>query len=271
MIDTRNFSINQNNKVMKKFNEMEISEIAKLIVGKFALLNGARYFGVREYENDYKELANYVLIADFKWIKAVNTSIEILKSLSDADFTDMVERYKACNEAGIRYSNLAQGKLYLETGKIPKEGTDARKKVLESIKTTKTLSGVRDEMINTLVANLDPNTRSKQSEAQIEAYERVLDDEGNIVPSIKIHKVAKSVHIYAMANSKKVLKEGEYKNGEKRLETIQKDAIEKYCKYVLKDSEGKARELPITKYRNLVLHEDKMCSVALQGEEIVLV
>jgi len=262
---------NQNDKVMKKFNEMEISEIAKLIVSKFAMLNGARYFGVREYENDYKELANHVLLADFKWKVAVENSVAILKVLTDADFTAIAEKSGCCNEAGIRYSNLAQGRLYLETGKIPKEGTKARAEVLASIKITKTLAGFRDEWINQLIANLDDNTRSNQSKAQIEAYERVLDDEGNIVPSIKIHKIAKSVHIWAMANSKKVLKEGEYKEGgRKYIETLQKEAIEKYCKYTLKDSEGKSMELPITKYRNLTLHEDKMCSVKIEGNEIVL-
>jgi hypothetical protein len=253
----------------KNFNEMEASEIAKAIVSKFSEMNGSNFIGVRGYENDYKELANYILIADFKWVKAVEKSVAILNSLTESDFNTMAEKSGCCNVSGIRYSNLAEGKLYLESGKLPKEGTKARDKVLESIKVTKTLAEYRDAMVQQLLNNLDPEKRSAQSEAQIEAYLRIEKD-GKIIPSIKVHKLNKTIHIWAMAHSKDIIVNGVYPESEKRLEAKQKDAIEKYCKYTFKDAEGKCAELPVTKYRNLVVNYNQMAEVVAKGDTITL-
>lgn len=241
----------------------ELSAIAERIVALFVTIKNATFIGVRNYVNEAKEISNYVLIADFLWVRAVETTIAILKSLTDADFDKIAETYGCCNTAGIVYSNRKEGKLYLETGKLPKEGTKARDIVLGSIKTTKTLAEFRDDMIAQFVANLNPETQSTQSLAQAETYERLYHN-GKIVPSIKIHRETRKVYIWAMAHSKRVIVEGEYKDKDSKLETLQRIAIEKYCKYVLN------AELPTTKYRNLVVDEEQMSKVVAMGEEITL-
>lgn len=241
----------------------EMSAIAQRIVALFVTIKNATFIGVRNYVNEAKEISNYVLIADFLWVRAVETTIAILNSLTDADFTKIAETYKCCNTAGIVYSNRKEGKLYLETGKLPKEGTKARDIVLGSIKTTKTLAEMRDEMVAQFRANLNPETKSTQSLAQAETYERLYHN-GKIVPSIKVHKETKKVFIWAMAHSKKVVKSGEYKDSERNIESEQKFSIEKYCRYVLN------AELPTTKYRNLVVDADQMSKVVAMGEELTL-
>lgn len=252
-----------------------VSAVAQAIISKFTEIKNATFIGVRRYMNEAGEIANYVLIADFKWVVAVERTIAILKSLTEANFTEMAEKYDACNISGVVYSNKKEGKLYLETGKLPKEGTDARKKVLASIRTTKTLAEYRDEWVQQLLDNLDPDKakHSNQSIAQSEAYERIYHN-GKLVPSVKVHTTNKDaegkplVHIWAMAHSKEILVKGEYKDKDMTLEGKQKNAIERYCKYVLKDAEGKPMELPITKYRNLVVSESQMSAVRAMGDEI---
>jgi hypothetical protein len=254
-----------------------ISAIAQMIVSKFVAIKNSTFIGVRGYLNEAKELANYVLIADFSWGEAVEKTIGILNSLTETDFTAMAEQSGCCNVSGNVYSNKKEGKLYLETGKIPKEGTKAREDVLKSIRTTKTLAEYRDEWVQQLRDNIDPDKEkhSNQSIAQSEAYERVYFN-GKLVPSVKVHRFNKDaegkpmVHIWAMAHSKDVKIKGEYKDKEQTLEGKQKTAIEKYCKYVLKDAEGKPKELPITKYRNLIVSASQMAEVRALGDTIVV-
>lgn len=243
----------------------EITAIAERIVALFVTIKNATFVGVRHYMNDAKEISNYVLIADFLWVKAVETTIAILKSLTDADFNKIATSEGCCNTAGIVYSDRKEGKLYLETGKIPKEGTKARDIVLGSIKTTKTLAQFRDEWVQQLLNNIsdDKDKHSPQSIAQAETYERLYHN-GKIVPSIKVHRVTKKVYIWAMAHSRKVVVKGEYKDKEHKIETLQRIAIEKYCKYVLN------AELPTTKYRNMIVDEQQMSKVVAMGEEITL-
>lgn len=233
---------------------VNLSPEAQKIVDLAKTFNGASFIGVREYTNSADEIANYVLISNISYKNAIAKTIAILLSLKDADFQQIAEKYGVNNTAGERYSNNKAGNEYLATGKLPKEGTKAREDVLNSIKVTKTLEQVRNEMIESMQRNQDPETRSAQSEAQREAYEY-------IAPGIKRHLESGMIHIHAFAHSKQVIVEGEYKQSVKQIETLQKEAIERYCK-------ANGMELPTTKFRNLKVTPEQMTSVALQGEEI---
>ena len=224
------------------------------ILNMFKNINGANFVGIRGYTNKQGEISNNVIIADFNYGNAVKSDIEILNSLSENEFSEIAEKYNVCNFSGEQYSENQQGKEYLLSGKLPKEGTKARENVLASIKTTKTLAEIRNQMVNGHLLNSDKETRSSQSEAQIDAYEKVTN-------SIKICKATGNIHIYALAHSKQILTEGTYPESKPTIETQQKNAIQSYCKSI-------GKQLPTTKYRNYIVTAEQMTEVAIKGEVI---
>jgi len=235
----------------------EIAKIVKSIIAKFRTLNGASFVGIGEYLNSHNELANYVVIADFNYGNAVSKTVDTLNSLVESDFQAIAEKYAVCNIEGTRYCNGAvnQQKYIVEGKELPKEGTKAREQVLKSIKVTKTLQTVCNEMVNQFIANKDKETRSTASQSAIDAYERITN-------SIKLCIETRQLHIYALAHSKVVLQEGEYADSEKYLETQQKEAIARYCKYQL------GSELTTEKYRNFIIDPEKLVAVAVAGETV---
>lgn len=236
-----------------------IVKIVKHIITLFRELNGAKFIGIREYTNDHNEVANYVVNANFNYGNAVDKSIEILQTLTDADFQAIELKYKVNNSSGVKYSENKEyhQKYVIDCKPLPKEGTKALESVLKSIKITKTLEQIRNEMIAKMNANKNPETRSNSSQAQIDAYEKITN-------SIKVHLETGKIHIYALVHSKEVLIEGVYDESNPKLETRQKNAIESYCKNVLN------KQLPVTKYRNFVIDESKLCQVNILGEQISL-
>lgn len=234
---------------------MNITIIVAKIVSLFAKLNGSTFAGLT-YTNQKGETANHVVIADASYFNACDRAMETLNSLTETDFSAIAEKYDVNNVSGVQYSLNAKGKLYLETGKIPKEGTKAREDVLKSIRTTKTLAEIRNEMVETIIKNRDSETRSARSADEIEKYEYVTN-------GIKVHKESGQVVVFAKAHSKVVLVEGTYTDGEKQPETLQKEAISKYCKYVLN------KELPNEKFRKFNIDLDQMKRLKVNGSEIV--
>jgi hypothetical protein len=229
------------------------------ILESFNALNGTKWVGIKEYKSVKSgEVANFVVNANFNYGNAVNSSIEILETLTDADFTAIADRYKVVNHEGEKYGSNAPAREYLATGKIAKEGTKARIKCLEGVKETKTLATICAEMIQAMLDNQNEETRSAQSIAQREKYDHVAK-------SVKRHKETKRLHIWAMANWKEVVEEGEYSEGDMGIETAQKTAIERYCKEVLK------KQLPTTKYRNFVIEDNQLSEVAISGETFVFI
>lgn len=235
----------------------ENQAIANEIVALFSKMNGSNFVGIRTYRNQNNELANHVVIADFSYTNAVNKTVEILNTLSEADFTAIAQKYSVGNTSGILYSNSIQGNLYLTDGKLPKEGTKARETVLNSIKTSKSLVEMRNAIVAQFLANLNPETRSDASKSAIATYTHVTN-------SIKVCNETKRVHIYAMHHSKEIIEEGTYTDSTPYPETAQKNAIFAYCKYQLNS------ELPVSRYRNFIVEKEQMSSVKAKGEEIVL-
>lgn len=226
------------------------------IVALFTKINGSTFVGLN-YTNSKGENANHVVIADASYFNACNTAIDILSSLTDKDFSAMAEKYGVVNTSGTEYSYNAKGIEYLTSGKLPKEGTKAREDVLNSIKATKTLADVRDEMISTIINNRNKETQSLRSKDECEKYEYVTN-------GIKVHKESGSVVIFAKAHSKVVLVEGTYKDSEKKIETLQREAISKYCKYVLDT------ELPNEKFRKFCVNPEQLKRVNVKGNEITI-
>jgi len=235
---------------------MNQSEKINSILANFSALNGTKFVGIREYISVKSgEVANFVVNANFSYANAVTKSVEILETLTEADFTAIANSFKVVNASGTQYGSNAGSREYLESGKLPKEGTKARIKVLEGVKETKTLATITKEMIENFNNNQNEETRSAQSIAQREMYE-------HITKGVKQHKETERYHIWAMAHSKEVLIDGEYSNSNPQIETLQKNAIERYCKEVLK------KQLPTTKYRNFVVEENQLSEVKVTGSTI---
>lgn len=238
---------------------MKNSKIALLvakIIALMAKLNGATFCGLT-YTNKKGEVANHVVIADASYFTACDRAIEILKGLTDAMFTAIADKYKVVNHSGTKYATNDGAREYLASGKLPKEGTKARDKVLGGVHVTKTLAEIRDEMISTIIKNRDYETRSASSQAQIDAYEYITN-------GVKVHKETEQIVIFAKAHSKVVLVEGVYENGDKEIETLQKEAISKYCRYEL------GEELPNEKFRKFNIDFDQLKRLKVNGTEITI-
>lgn len=229
------------------------SEISAMLLENFNALNGTKWVGIKGYKSVKSgEVANFVVNANFNYGNAVDNSIAILETLTNADFEAIVAKYNVNNEAGIEYGTNAGAREFLASGKLPKEGTKARITVLEGVKETKTVAQIVADMIAQMNANKDPETRSAQSIAQREKYVHVAK-------SVKRHIETGRLHIWAMANWKEVVEVGVYADSEMGIEAKQKNAVERYCKDVL------SKQLPTTKYRNFVIEDNQLAEVAITG------
>ena len=249
---------------MTKHNELIIR-----ILANFSQLVGASFVGIKRYTSVKSgEIANFVINANFSYGKAIKTSIAILKSLTDANFTAIAEKYGVVNHEGEKYATNKGATEYLATGKLPKEGTKARINVLKGVHETKLLSTIVAEMIKSFEDNQNEGTKSAQSIAQSEMYEPITN-------GVKRHKENKLYYIWAMAHPKEVIEEGTYADSTPKIETAQKNAIERYCKDVLTrvNSKGKtvSAVLPTTKYRLFVCEEDQLCEVNVNGDTVSFV
>lgn len=101
------------------------------------------------------------------------------------------------------------------------------------------------------VKNQNPETASAQSVAQSDAYV-------NITNSIKLHIESGKIHIYALAVSKQVLVEGEYKSVNSRELTLCQNAVKKYF------------DFSTAKYRNFIVDPSQLSGVNVNGEKFVL-
>ena len=122
-----------------------------------------------------------------------------------------------------------------------------------------TKSGFTVELIKTAIAKLaesfrknqNPETRSNQSIGQEDAYIQITN-------SIKYHIATGTIHIYALAVSKDVLVEGEYKIVNSRDLTLAQNAVKKYFNF------------STSKYRNFIVNPDQLSGVNISGEKITL-
>jgi hypothetical protein len=232
-----------------KTTQMIISEILNSQKGK-----GANFMGIIGYKsNKSGEVANHVVNFGVSYGSAKDKSIKILKSLTDKDFIAIAEKYKVNNVAGQKYATNTGATKFLNEGKLPKEGTKARETALNGVKETKRLATIRDEMIDAMEKNDNEETKSNQSKAQQEAYI-------HLGRGVKQNKKTEHYHIYAHAHDKVIEIDGTYKDSNPKPETIQKNAITKYCKYVLK------KELPVEKFRNFICSEEQIKKVNVTGE-----
>jgi hypothetical protein len=187
-----------------------INSLIANIVAKFAELNGAKFVGIREYcSSTSGEVCNHVVNANFSYGKAVQSDLKKLKNSNSEDVQTIAEKFKVTTEL------VEQAILDLTTS---------------------------------FEKNMNPETASKQSIAQKDAYIPVTN-------AIKLHKETLKLHIYALSVWKgEPIVEGVYKEVNSRPLTIAKNAVKKYFNFTT------------AKYRNFIIDPSMLSEVAINGE-----
>ena len=106
-----------------------------------------------------------------------------------------------------------------------------------------------DKLIKSFEKNLNPETQSNQSKGQIDAYMPICN-------CIKLHLETMKFHIYALAVSKDIIIASEYKTVNSNVLTLAQNAIKKYF------------DFSTSKYRNYIVDEAQLSSVAITGDTI---
>lgn len=233
----------------------------KAIIDNFSAMSGTRFVGIRDYKSVKSgEVCDHVVNANFRYGKAIETTVKTLNLLTDSDFDAITKKYGVTNHEGEKYGSNAGARKYLSEGKRPKEGTKARIAVMNGVKETKLLKTVRNEIIEAFKANSDDTTRSVQSQAQIDAYTRVTN-------GVKQCNKTERYHIWAMAHWKgQPTVKGEYKDSTPTIEGAQKIAIERYCK-----NKYGIHAMPTMKYRSFVVEEGQLAEVNSTGETFTFI
>ena len=204
----------------------------------------ASFVGINNYKNSSNEIANFVINCGVSYKNAIAKTNDILSSLTEDDFIAIAKKYDVTNVAGTKYANNKGAEKYLNEGILPKEGTKARETALNGVKTTKSLSEIRDEMINN-------NNNPRPSNVDESVYTR-------LGKGIKKHNATNKIHIWGFIQHKTVLEEGTYTEKKMKLETAQAKAIERYCKKI-------GKELPKTKFRQFVCDTEHLNTISYTG------
>jgi len=150
-------------------------------------------------------------------------------------------------------ANFSYGNAVEKDLKALKGATDADIEAIAS-------KGFSVELVKTAIAKLadafiknqNPETASAGSVAQSDAYYPITN-------SIKLHIESGKIHIYALAVSKEVLVEGEYKSVNSRELTLCQNAVKKHFNF------------STAKYRNFIVDPAQLSGVNINGEKFSLV
>ena len=191
-----------------------INSLIAVIVAKFAELNGTSLVGIREYESKTSgEICNHVVNANFSYGNAVTKDMGKLANSTKEDVKAIAEKFNLASEL-----------------------------VNEAIAALNA----------SFVKNQNPETASKQSIAQKDAYIPITN-------AIKLNKETNLLHIYALAMWKdEPIVKGTYKEVKSRPLTIAKNAVKKYFDFTT------------AKYRNFIVHPDMISEVAITGNVLGL-
>lgn len=188
--------------------------------------------------------------------KLIKTIIALFANLNGASFVG-IKNYTSSTTGEVAnhvvIANFSYGNAVEKGLKALDNATDADVQAIAD-------KGFTVDLVKTAIAKLadafrknqNPETASNQSKAQADAYI-------NISPCIKLHIETGKLHIYALAHSKVVLVEGEYKTVNSRELTLCQNAVKKYF------------EFSTAKYRNFIVDPSQLSGVNISGEKVVLV
>ena len=221
----------------------QISKLIKMIVVLFAKLNGISYTTSKPIEQSVTKLTKLI--------------VSLFANLKGASFVG-IKGYKSSTTGEVAnhivIANFSYGNAVEKDLKALDNATN------EDVQAIANKSSFTVDLIKVAIAklaesfrkNMNPETASAQSLAQQNAYI-------NISPCIKLHIETGKLHIYALAHSKQVLVEGEYKIVNSRELTLCQNEVKRYFNF------------STAKYRNFIVNPDQLSGVNINGEKIVLV
>jgi hypothetical protein len=191
-----------------------INSLIVKVVAMFADLNGTSLVGIRAYESKTSgEVCNHVVNANFSYGNAVTKDMKKLANSTAEDVKAIAKKFNVTSEL-----------------------------VSEAI----------TALNASFVKNQNPETASKQSQAQKDAYIPITN-------AIKLNKETLKLHIYALAMWKdEPIVKGTFKTVNSRPLTIAKNAVKKYFNFTT------------AKYRNFIVDPKMLSEVAINGEVIGL-
>lgn len=207
----------KNKKAMEeKKQKVNVEAIKMQIVSKFTKMGKGQFVGFSKYENRNGEIANHIVNCNFYYEKAKKEDYEVKLSNMTEEQAKHIVSFLNEKDDMIKEENTS----------------------VEEVMT------VKDSMLDRYY------NPKKKTQKQLDAYTNI---EGT---TLKIHNDTGKVHAYALAVSKTVLQEGEYKKVNSRRNTRIQNAI--------------IKELDFTtaKFRQFIVDPDNVEKVSLTGETL---
>lgn len=198
-----------------KVSDFKNSRIVKAIGAEFESMKSASFVGIREYCNSSNEVANHVICCNFSYADAVKRDLDKLLFANEHDIQAIA------NEGNLIFP--------------------------ESL-----VESCIQKLADSFVKNSNPETRSKQSKGQTDAYKRINN-------CMRLNKETKLVYIYGLSVSKKILQSGEYKPKNSGQMVLCQNAIKKHF------------DFSTAKFRNFIVTPETLSSIRLNGSEFELI
>lgn len=199
-------------KTRKMATSKKFSVLVKFIISLFASLKGSKFVGIKAYQSKTSgEIADHIVIANFSYDKAVKNDLKKLQKITIDQKAILIKK---------GYSNDM---------------------INEAIQ----------KLTDAFIKNQNPETRSAQSQAQIDAYLKITS-------SIKLHIESGLLYIYALSHSKHIIEEGNYKTVNSRPLTLCQNDIKKIL------------DFRTSKFRQFIIQPEQLAKVNISGESISL-
>lgn len=87
------------------------------------------------------------------------------------------------------------------------------------------------------------------------SYDVCINDDGDVIKGIKVHRASSVLHLYGLVHQKKVLEPGIYKESNRRPLTVEKDAIR--------------RLTPVSRFRQFRILPERLEKISVCGMELL--
>lgn len=199
--------------INSKLTAIQKNKLSKKIGSQFAGVKRPMFLGIKAYHSSTSgEVADHVILTNFSYKNAVKRDMKKLESLTDNQKID----FGIKSGFGMALINEAC-----------------------------------DKLLQSFVNNQNNETRSAQSEAQLNAFTRINE-------AVKVHNETGQIYIYGLHISKNVIEAGEYKQVNSRPLTLAQNWLKKELNF------------STNKYRQFIVDKDMLSAVNLNGETFTL-
>lgn len=112
----------------------------------------------------------------------------------------------------------------------------------------------KQELLDSFKKSLDNLSKEDKEKSKEDGYMSFKDAEGNQIKGVKMKKETKELYLYGLLTDKVVIKKGSYK---------EKNSSEK-----TKIKEDLKKDLPVSKFRQFKLTQDKFSSILIENKQL---